>query len=129
MSEICYPTFADVMAAHEILIERYGGAQGFNGPDGQSLVESALARPMQKAHYEGADLVCQAASLLFGLAKNQAFRDGNKGVATATAIAFLHENGRNLIMSPADLTAFVLRCSDPDWTEEAVEAFLREHLE
>ena len=57
------------------------------------LLESALARPCHAALYEQADIAAQAATLLWGLAENQPFIDGNKRTALVVGLTFLRVNG------------------------------------
>ncbi len=90
-------------------------------------MESALYRPRQKAHYEKADLLAQAAALYFGLAKNHGFTDGNKRIAVAATDAFLQLNGYELCCDNATLAGFTLRCDEASWTEDLVEQFVRQH--
>lgn len=52
-----------------------------------------MARPQNAAHYAGADLAEQAASLLWGIAENQPFLDGNKRTALVVTLTFLELNG------------------------------------
>ncbi|MEK6226801.1 MAG: type II toxin-antitoxin system death-on-curing family toxin [Chloroflexota bacterium] len=58
----------------------------------QGLLESALTRPRNLAHYEQADLAYQAAVLLCGIAENQPFVDGNKRIAVVVALTFIELN-------------------------------------
>ena len=44
----------------------------------------------------------KAASLLFGLARNHAFIDGNKRVAVLATLQFLNANGYDLDLSPVE---------------------------
>ncbi|MCY4422921.1 MAG: type II toxin-antitoxin system death-on-curing family toxin [Acidimicrobiaceae bacterium] len=44
----------------------------------------------------------KAASLLFGLARNHAFIDGNKRVAVLATLQFLNVNGYDLDLSPVE---------------------------
>ena len=67
------------------------GAQGELRDEG--LLESALARPKNAAHYSDADLAEQAANLLWGIAENQPFVDGNKRLALVLTLTFLELNG------------------------------------
>lgn len=124
--EIEYLEIEEVLAIQDRMIELYGGSLGLNGEQGRGLLESAINRPKMKAWYEGADLFTQAGAMLFGLARNLAFRDGNKRVAAAATDVFLQLNGCRLTCSNETMAAFIERCSDPDWTEEAVVAFVRE---
>jgi len=82
-----YLTVADVLAIHEDLIGRYGGAQGIRDP---GLLEAALFRP-QTGYY--ADLIAEAAALWESLSQNHPFIDGNKRVAFASMLVFLFING------------------------------------
>jgi death-on-curing protein len=82
-----YLTVADVMAIHEDLIARYGGAEGVRD---FGLLEAALFRP-QTGYY--ADLVAEAAALWESLSQNHAFIDGNKRAAFAATLVFLDING------------------------------------
>ena len=64
-----------------------------------SLLDSALTRPIHAAHYAAADLAEQAATLVWGIAQNQPFLDGNKRVALVVTLTFLEVNGLRLEMS------------------------------
>lgn len=63
------------------------------------LLDSALARPRHAAQYGGADLGEQAATLIWGIAENQAFVDGNKRLALVVTLTFLEVNGFQLEMT------------------------------
>ena len=64
---------------HEESLAEHGGAPGLRD---QGLFESALARPLNLAQYGEPDAAALAASYGVGLAKNHAFVDGNKRVAS-----------------------------------------------
>ncbi len=59
----------------------------------EGLLRSAMARPQHAAQYADADLAEQAATLLWGIAENQPFVDGNKRVALVVTLTFLELNG------------------------------------
>jgi death-on-curing protein len=59
-------------------------------------LESALARPLNHATYEGADIAMQAAILAQGIAQSQSFVDGNKRTALLAMTTFLALNGWNV---------------------------------
>jgi death on curing protein len=63
------------------------------------LLDSALLRPVHAADYGGADLAEQAATLIWGIAENQAFIDGNKRLALVVTLTFLEVNGFRLDMT------------------------------
>ena len=71
----------------------------FGGPDGVrdiGLLESELARPVNRFAYGETDLSNLAAAYGFGIAKNHPFVDGNKRTALASMIVFLGLNGMTL---------------------------------
>lgn len=58
------------------------------------LLESACQRPKNRWHYEGLnDVVALGATLLFGIARNHPFLQGNKRTAFAAMIGLLGANG------------------------------------
>ena len=79
-----------VLALHEEQLSEHGGGTGVRD---HGLLESALMRPQQLAHYGTADIAQLAAAYGFGLAKNHPFVDGNKRVAFAVTETFLVLNG------------------------------------
>ena len=68
------------------------------------LADSAVARP--RAGFAGEEfhpsMEAKAASLLFGLARNHAFIDGNKRVAVLATLQFLNANGYDLDLLPVE---------------------------
>lgn len=71
-------------------LSRYGGACGLGD---ESLFESAIAQPRNDLYYAGADLFGMASSYAYHIAQAQAFVDGNKRTAVASALVFLEVNG------------------------------------
>ncbi|MDE0065887.1 MAG: type II toxin-antitoxin system death-on-curing family toxin [Acidimicrobiaceae bacterium] len=68
------------------------------------LADSAVARPRagfaeQEFH---PTLEAKAASLLFGLARNHAFIDGNKRTSVLSTLQFLNANDHDLELSPVE---------------------------
>ena len=92
------------------------------GPDGlrdRGLLESALARPIDKHAYGEIDLAALAASYAFGIARKHPFIDGNKRVAFASFLVFLGLNGVHFRVEPAHATASVLALAAGELDEEA----------
>jgi len=77
----------EVLALHERVIEKFGGASGIRDP---GLLESALYRP-QSGYYE--TLEQMAAAMFESLLINHPFIDGNKRVAFFGMDVFLRLNG------------------------------------
>ena len=98
---IRYLTVADLIAINgEMLRAMQGGALGVRD---EGLLESAALRPRMAAHYEGADLAGQAATLIAGIALAHAFVDGNKRTALLAGAVFLALNGQELTAQPLEL--------------------------
>ncbi len=83
-------TIDEALAAHERVIERFGGSAGVRD---LGLLESALYRP-QTGYYR--DLVEMAAAQFESLLQNHPFLDGNKRVAFFGTDVFLRLNGWRL---------------------------------
>lgn len=61
------------------------------------LLESALARPINRWHYGEQEMSVLAVSLLLGIARNHPFGQGNKRTALEAADAFLWLNGYDFV--------------------------------
>src|SRR6266481_4985578 len=79
-----------MLDVHAEQLALFGGADGVRD---SGLLESALARPMNKIAYGETDLASLAAAYAFGIARNHPFVDGNKKSAFASLIVFLGLNG------------------------------------
>ena len=77
-------------AIHEEQLVQHGGGSGVRDI---SLLESALAKPEQLAHYGTPDVFDLAAAYAFGISRNHPFIDGNKRAALGACIVFLRLNG------------------------------------
>ena len=103
----------------------------FGGPDGvrdRGLLESALARPINKFAYGETDPAVLAAAYGFGLAKNHPFVDGNKRTALASMIVFLGLNEFDLDAPQEAATAIVLALAAGEITEEALAHWIAAHI-
>jgi len=83
-------TSRQVLELHRISLAEHGGLDGVRDP---GAVESASAAARNVWFYGCADFHELAAAYAFHLAECQAFLDGNKRVAAASAVAFLVLNG------------------------------------
>ncbi len=112
-----------VEAVHLDQIREHGGLGGLRDED---LLEAALARPKHKwAYRRQPDLAMLAAAYLYGLARNHAFRDGNKRVAFLTAVIFLELNGLRPEADEAEVVAIVESVAAGKATEGAVAKRMR----
>ncbi len=111
---------------HDESIAEHGGASGIRD-DG--MLESALARPQQLAHYGEPDIAALAASYGFGLIKNHAFVDGNKRAAFLGVGLFLYLNGYRLNASQVDATRTMLALAASELSEEQFAEWIRTHIQ
>lgn len=113
-----------VEAMHAEQLRLHGGAPGIRS---EHMLESALARPLQKQNYGQPDLCELAAAYLFGIAKNHPFVDGNKRTAFAAADLFLYFNGLSVEAAQEDVIQFVLMVAAGEIDEAGAAAFFRDH--
>jgi death on curing protein len=117
-------TYEPVIALHSRQLRRFGGAAGLRD-DG--LLRSAIERPINKWHYEQAELPELAAAYAFGLAKNHAFVDGNKRIAFMSMMAFLRKNGVRFAPMPAHATKIILALAAGEVSEESLARWIRDN--
>ena len=116
---------AVIFAVHEEQLAEHGGAAGIRDT---GMLESALARPRNLAHYGQPDAAALAAAHGFGLARNHPFVDGNKRSAFVAVELFLHLNGLRLDASDADCVMVMLSLAAGDIDEPTFAAWLRERV-
>ena len=91
MTEPVWLLKSAVIAAHSMMIDRFGGLDGIRD---EGLIDSALARPAHFYHYDQCTEVSQlAAAYAAGIIQNHPFVDGNKRTGFITAFMFLDLNG------------------------------------
>jgi len=112
-----------VDAIHLDQIREHGGLAGVRDVN---ALESALARPRQKWHYEQADVPTLAAAYGFGLCRNHPYRDGNKRVAFVVMVVFLELNGLQFEADEADVVTTVLALADGGLTEGELAEWTRQ---
>lgn len=91
-----YPTVAETIETHRLLIEEFGGLHGIRD---MGLLESAVLRA-QNGYY--GNLIEEASALMESLANNHAFLDGNKRVSFVMTDAMLRANGYFLDVEPVE---------------------------
>ena len=95
-----------LLLLHEESLAAFGGARGMRD---EGLLDSALARPVNKFLYEKIhDLAALAAAYGFGIARNHAFVDGNKRAAYLAMGLFIAINGKRLRPDQLDAIQTVL---------------------
>jgi death-on-curing protein len=117
-------TYEQAVAAHSLHIRRYGGAAGLRD---EGALRSALERPVNKWHYDKAELPELAAAYAFGIAKNHAFVDGNKRIAFIAMVAFLRKNGVVFKPDQAQSTAIILAVAAGEVSEVSLARWIRDN--
>ena len=122
-------TVEEIIAAHSIQIEKFGGASGIRD---RGLLESAVEVPANRWAYGGVDdLLDLAVSLCVSIARNHPFIDGNKRAATVAMIVMLRVNGYVLDM-PNDtalgemVEAVIVRAMTDQQFADALAGYVKE---
>jgi len=113
-----------VLDVHAEQLALFGGADGIRD---LTLLESALARPVNKFAYGEIDLAALAAAYAFGIARNHPFVDGNKRAAFASLIVFLGLNGIDFDAPPEAATAIILGLAAGEINEEGLARWIRDN--
>ncbi|MDE3173963.1 MAG: type II toxin-antitoxin system death-on-curing family toxin [Gemmatimonadota bacterium] len=115
-----------VDAVHLDQVREHGGLAGVRD---ENALESALARPRQRWHYEpGSDLAALAAAYGFGLARNHPYRDGNKRIAFIVMVVFLELNGARFDATEEDVVAAIVALAAGSLSEDRLAEWLRARL-
>ena len=119
-NEPVYIEFADALEVYAAII---GGTTGQAADQlrDQAGLESALGRPRNYAHYQGADLALQAAALAHGIAESQAFIDGNKRLALVSMLTFLEVNGYAVNATDPEFADWIIGLSVGTTPEELAD--------
>jgi death on curing protein len=124
VSELRWLDTTIVLDVHAEQLALFGGADGIRD---LGLLESALARPLNKFAYGETDLAVLAAAYAFGLARNHLFVDGNKRSAFASVIVFLGLNGIDFDVPPEQATAMFLALAAGEVSEESLARCIRDN--
>lgn len=109
---VFYIDYIEAVDLHFALMKLWGEIRF--GVDSRDLIESALARPKHAAIYENADIVRQAATLVFGLIKSHPWTGGNKRTASFLMEEFLFRNDFELTANSKDLYEMSLAIESDD---------------
>ena len=95
------------------------------------LLESALGRP--HATYFGKDfcptIEDKAAALMYGLARNHAFLDGNKRTCVLSTLLFLQFNGYDLDLSDVDdVLTIVIELAAGNVEQDELAVWIRQRM-
>ncbi|MDG2004109.1 MAG: type II toxin-antitoxin system death-on-curing family toxin [Novosphingobium sp.] len=113
------------LAAHAEQLAEHGGGDGVRDA---GALQSAMARPRNRAGYGEADVAQLAAAYAFGIARNHPFVDGNKRTAAVVSETFLTLNGHALEASDANLVVTFVALAAGELSEDELADWFREHL-
>jgi len=111
-----------ILAIHDEQLAEHGGAIGVRD---EGLLDSALARPLNRAGYGVPDTVELAALYAIAIARNHPFVDGNKRTAFVALVTFLGLNGMVFEPPEVDATMAVLRLAAGEMDDEEFTAWVR----
>ena len=114
-----------VLAIHDRQLVEHGGAAGLRD---ESLLQSALARPLNHFSYANPNIVELAALYTAGIVQNHPFVDGNKRTGFVVGALFLEINGYCLTASEEAAAQAVLELAAGTVDEEGYCAFLRANV-
>lgn len=114
-----------VLDFHAEQLALFGGADGIRD---RGLLESALARPINKFAYGETEIAALSAAYGFGIARNHPFVDGNKRTALASMIVFLGLNGIDLDATQGEATAIILGLAAGEIPEEVLANWIADHM-
>jgi len=118
-------TYEQALAAHSLQLRRFGGVPGLRD---EGALRSALDRPVNKWHYEGAQLPELAAAYAYDLARNHPFIDGNKRIAFISMVAFLRKNGVQFRPDQAQATAIMMAVAAGEVSERSLARWIGDNL-
>ena len=114
-----------IIAAHGMLIEEYGGDPGIRD---RGLLESAINRPRDKYHYAEASIFEMAAAYAYGLCNNHGFVDGNKRIGATAAAMFLALNGYRLRADQTELVVMMEGLASGEIGEDVLAGWIEESV-
>ena len=124
--EVVYIPYVEAVLVHIELMRDLG--ETHYGVFSRELVASALTRPQQAAAYDNADVIQQAATLLYGVIKNHPWVGGNKRTATALTQLFLKRNGLRIVAPVDHILELVTAIESDEWLTSEIETWLRAHV-
>jgi death-on-curing protein len=125
VSEVVWLDLDIVLDVQSEQLALFGGAEGVRD---QGLLESALARPINKHAYGENSIASLAAAYAFGIARNHPFVDGNKRTAFAAIIVFLGLNGIDFVVKPEEATAVMLDLAAGAIDENTLARWISDNL-
>ena len=126
MSEPEFLTVDEVLSIQARSLSEHGGNEGVRD---LGLVESALASAKNVFFYADGDLFDVAAGYAFHLAESQAFIDGNKRTAVASAVLFLRINGVRVPKDDGSIYLAMIQIAEKRLDRNGLAAVLKQITE
>ena len=113
-----------ILAIHDEQLAEHGGAIGVRD---NGLLDSAFARPLNRAGYDEPDVAELAAVYAVAIARNHPFVDGNKRTGYVALETFLRLNGCVFLASDAEAVVATLAMAAGDMPDDEFTAWVRHH--
>jgi death on curing protein len=113
-----------ILAIHDEQLAEHGGSPGLRGA---GLLDSALARRLNRAGYAEPDVAELGAVYALGIARNHPFIDGNKRTAFVALELFLRLNGCVFAVGDADAAVMMLAMASGSVPDGEFIAWVRLH--
>ena len=113
-----------VVAIHDEQLAEHGGAIGTRD---EGLLDSALARPLNRAGYGDPDIAELAALYAIAIARNHPFVDGNKRTAYMAMELFIRLNGCRFVATDADAAVRTIAMAAGELTDDEFTDWVREY--
>ena len=113
-----------VVAIHDEQLAEHGGAIGTRD---EGLLDSALARPLNRAGYGDPDIAELAALHAIAIARNHPFVDGNKRTAYMAMELFIRLNGCRFVATDADAAVRTIAMAAGELTDDEFTDWVREY--
>jgi death on curing protein len=125
---VLYLNLDHVMAIHQEMIRRYGGASDLLD---RGLLESAVAQPAMTfgGHELYPTLAEKAAALAFSLTRNHPFQDGNKRVGFGALDVFLRVNGHRIAATQDGIVDIFLQMAAGTMSREQFTDWVSTHCQ
>ena len=125
MSEPLWVSAEEAVAINRMLVAQFGGLDA--GVRDENLLQAALARPLNKWHYDEPrpSLFALAAAYAFGIARGHVFHDGNKRAAYVVAITFLEMNDIVCEPSQSDIVETMVAVAEGSMSETELDDWFR----
>ena len=124
------PIWLDRLIVEAIHFDQLRVHGGLSGLRDENALESALARPRNRALYgDASDLATIAAAYGYGLVTSHPFVDGNKRVGFLAMYVFLGLNGLELSADEPEVVDLMVALAAGRSSEEDLVVWLRNHVQ